>query len=68
MEESDIPALSAMMRTEWEDELAKNGLGHVPPKEPVDEDAARNGVTCPACGTTAPLDSGECSDCGLYLG
>lgn len=63
MEESDVPKLAGMLRTEWEDELARDGLGYVQPKAgPAD------GVTCPACGTTAPLVDGACSDCGLMLG
>jgi hypothetical protein len=52
------------MRSQWEDELARNGLEFVQPKE---TSSAQGGVTCPACGTTAPLDDGACSDCGLTL-
>jgi len=53
------------MRSEWEDELARNGLGFVQPKV---ADATEGGVSCPACGTNAPLVEGACSDCGLTLG
>jgi len=56
------------MRSRWEEELARNGLGFVAPKPPETAAAAEGGVTCPACGTTAPLVDGACSDCGLMLG
>ncbi|MCU0662091.1 MAG: hypothetical protein MUC50_07165 [Myxococcota bacterium] len=53
-----------MLRSDWENELARSGLSPVRPKEAK----TQGGVTCPACGTTAPLVDGECSDCGLALG
>ncbi|MCP4603691.1 MAG: hypothetical protein GY847_24765 [Proteobacteria bacterium] len=57
-----------MMQTQWQDELARNGLAFVAPKPPQNETEVQNGITCPACGTTAPLVDGACSDCGLFLG
>ncbi|MBW2277444.1 MAG: hypothetical protein JRF63_08130 [Deltaproteobacteria bacterium] len=52
------------MRSEWEQELAREGL------VPIEAEAstAEGAVACPACGTTAPLIDGACSDCGLALG
>ena len=47
--------------------LAKEGLAPVVQNAPVGP-AADGSVTCPACGTTAPLANGECTDCGLVLG
>jgi hypothetical protein len=57
-----------MMRARWEEELARDGLGFVPPRPPESAACAEGAVTCPACGTTAPLVDGACSDCGLMLG
>lgn len=57
--------LAGLLRSDWEEELAKNGLTYTSPKQ---ASGAADGVTCPACGTTAPLDGGACSDCGLTLG
>ena len=57
-----------MMRNDWQQELKRSGLAFAPPKPPENEEAARHGVTCPACGTTAALVDGHCSDCGLFLG
>jgi hypothetical protein len=64
VEEADAPRLAQLLRSDWEEELARNGLTHVAPRLGA---ADANGVTCPACGTTAPLDDGACSDCGLML-
>jgi hypothetical protein len=53
-----------LLNREWQEELERNGL------TPVVSDTSPKGegVTCPACGTTAPLENGACSDCGLMLG
>jgi hypothetical protein len=53
------------MRREWEEDLARSGLAPVTPTSP--EAADGDGVTCPACGTTGPLENGACRDCGLTL-
>ena len=55
------------MQDRWSEQLAREGLTPAAPNAPVDPTAA-GGVTCPACGTTAPLVDGACSDCGLFLG
>ena len=52
------------MRSEWEQELEREGLAPVVAQAP----AAEGAVACPACGTNAPLIDGACSDCGLVLG
>ena len=54
----------ALQKRGWIEELEKSGLSFVQPKP----SASGDGVSCPACGTTAPLNDGACSDCGLYLG
>ncbi len=59
--------IAGLMRNEWEDELARNGLGFVRPRPPVDGVDDSDAMPCPACGTTAPLVKGACSDCGLML-
>ncbi|MCP4196252.1 MAG: hypothetical protein GY762_03800 [Proteobacteria bacterium] len=56
--------MSRLLRSEWEQELTRSGLQFVTPADA----GVTDGVTCPACGTTAPLESGACSDCGLVLG
>jgi hypothetical protein len=53
------------MRSEWEEDLARSGLAPVAPSPPAGDEAGA--VTCPACGTTAPLENGTCRDCGLTL-
>lgn len=55
--------VARVMRAEWEDSLALEGLDPVI-AEPVTADGD---PPCPACGTAAPLVSGACSDCGLQL-
>jgi hypothetical protein len=56
--------LAQLHQQQWKEELERNGLSFVEPKN----NPHKEGVTCPACGTTAPLNNGECSDCGLLLG
>jgi hypothetical protein len=58
-----VPKLAGLLRSDWEQELARSGLAYTAPKQGVE-----GGVNCPACGTTAPLEDGACSDCGLTLG
>lgn len=64
VEESDIPKVAALLETQWREELERNGLFLPEIKDAQDGE----GVTCPACGTTAPLDGNACSDCGLVIG
>jgi hypothetical protein len=58
VEEDELPNLAALMRGDWREALAREG---VDPVEAADD-------ACPACGTAAPLVDGACSDCGLHLG
>jgi hypothetical protein len=51
-----------MMRGEWHDTVAREGLPEVA------MDTSGEEPPCPACGTAAPLVDGACSDCGLALG
>jgi hypothetical protein len=52
------------LRSEWEQELVREGLAPVAAQQPTRAGA----VACPACGTNEPLVNGACSDCGLILG
>jgi len=63
-----MPKVYQLLQNRWSEELAREGLAPVLAKPPANEAAQRGGVTCPACGTTAPLVDGACSDCGLFLG
>jgi hypothetical protein len=56
--------VTKLLNRQWAEELEKSGLSFVPQEYKGDG----SGVTCPACGTTAPLEDGACSDCGLMLG
>jgi predicted RNA-binding Zn-ribbon protein involved in translation (DUF1610 family) len=51
------------MRSDWRDDLAREGLA---PVEVAVAEGAEH-LPCPACGTAAPLVDGACSDCGLQL-
>jgi len=46
-----------ILQGDWHDLLARDGA------KPID----LSGDACPACGCTAPLAAGACSDCGLQL-
>lgn len=69
--EGDVDKAQALMRDEWLEALKaegtlKDGLP-VAPSAPADAAADSDDLTCPACGTRAPLVEGACSDCGLQL-
>jgi hypothetical protein len=49
--------VAEIVRGDWRELLAREGAA------PVD----LSGDACPACGSTAALVSGACSDCGLQL-
>ncbi len=54
-----MPAIAALLASDWQDSLAREG---VPPVARADEAA------CPACGATDELTAdGECPGCGLVL-
>jgi hypothetical protein len=63
IEEHELPRLAHLVRSDWGDSLAREGLA------PVELAAVGDGehLPCPACGTAAPLVDGACSDCGLQL-
>ena len=61
--EDAIPKLAALLRDEWQDAFAREGLD--PVELAVAGDAEH--LPCPACGTAAPLADGACTDCGLQL-
>jgi len=63
VEEDVLPRLAQLLRSDWADHLAREGLAPVEPTAAADGDEP----PCPACGTAAPLVNGACSDCGLQL-
>lgn len=63
VEEGELPRLTALLRDDWHDGLAREGLA---PIEVAMADGAEH-PPCPACGTAAALADGACSDCGLQL-
>jgi hypothetical protein len=52
-----LPRVAELLRSDWGELLARDGAA------PID----LSGDACPACGCTAPLVEGACSDCGLQL-
>ena len=63
IQEDSMPQLQLLLRDEWQDQMAREGLE--PVKITIDEDSEH--LPCPACGTAAALVEGACSDCGLQL-
>jgi hypothetical protein len=63
VDEEDLPRLAELVRGDWSDGLAREGLS--PVELTIPEDAEH--LPCPACGTAAALVEGACSDCGLQL-
>lgn len=61
--EDSMPQLQLLLRDEWHDQVAREGLE--PVRITLDADAEH--LPCPACGTAAALVEGACSDCGLQL-
>ncbi|MFH2007040.1 MAG: hypothetical protein ABI333_10685 [bacterium] len=65
-----------LFRQEWAESMRRDGLASgaltfalAGDAEPLEEDEESDGVpACPACGSTEPLEDGECPDCGLFLG
>lgn len=55
--------MAQLVRGEWQDSLAREGLAPVTaaPTGPGEE------PPCPACGSTGALADGACLDCGLQL-
>ena len=68
---NDLERAQALMRDEWLEALKAEGTMTeglpIARAAPADVDEAGDDITCPACGTKAPLKEGACSDCGLQL-
>jgi hypothetical protein len=68
----DVERVQALMRDEWLEAVQAEGtlqaalpvVAAVPGAEAASDS---DDLTCPACGTKAPLVEGACSDCGLQL-
>lgn len=67
--EADLPRLGQLLRGDWHDHLAREGLTPVAAgtAELTTDDDADGEPPCPACGTAAALVDGACADCGLAL-
>ena len=63
--EDDLPRVGAVMKSRFEALIHKEGMGTFK-TDAIDVSAAE--VECPACGHKGALKSGECADCGLFLG
>jgi len=63
--EADLPAVSGLLRSEWQALIEREGTGAAG----LFGVEAREGEEppCPCCGTAAPLVEGACSECGLQL-
>jgi hypothetical protein len=64
----DVPRVARVLQDRWRTLALREGTidtQHPAIAAPAatDEDS----VSCPACGTVAPLEGGACADCGLQL-
>lgn len=59
----DVERVAHLLDQRWKTLLAREGTAD------IDDASAPEGEhpPCPACGTSAPLVAGACSDCGLQL-
>jgi len=57
--------VAQLLRSEWHDSVAREGLAPVAPVATVPELADE--PPCPACGVAAGLEAGACRECGLQL-
>ena len=61
----DVPRVARLLESRWRDLALREGT--------ITEERASGGseatieTPCPACGTSAPLVNGACTDCGLHL-
>lgn len=62
--EDALPALSELLRDDWNALLEREGVA---PVKLAPGDLVGDDPPCPACGTAAPLVGGACADCGLQL-
>lgn len=63
VEEAKLPELGELLRSDFSDELARQGLAPLALTMAADAEH----MPCPACGTAAALVEGACTDCGLQL-
>lgn len=61
----DVDLAKKAMEGQFSREVAKEGKGAFS-TEAID--LSNDTVLCPACGEQGPLNDGECSNCGLFLG
>jgi hypothetical protein len=67
VEEDDVPRVAEVLRGDWQDALAREGLSPTAVSAaPIDEDSDAE-PPCPACGHAGPLSDGACADCGLVV-
>ena len=69
----DLPRVTRLLQERWRQMMLREGTVSpddlIVPIMPMaaPPEAEGGDAPCPACGTTAPLVSGACSDCGLQL-
>jgi hypothetical protein len=61
----DVPRVASLLRDRWQALALREGI--VNPDHPSVARPTTDETSCPACGSTAPLAGGACSDCGLQL-
>jgi hypothetical protein len=67
IEQDELPRLSSLLRNDWHDDLAREGLAGVDLSVLNAAGEASDHLACPACGHAAALVEGACADCGLQL-
>jgi hypothetical protein len=67
----DVERVAHLLDQRWKNLLAREGTADIDevaaPATVEAADAEVEHAPCPACGTSAPLVAGACSDCGLQL-
>ena len=66
VEEDDVPRVAEVLRGDWQNALAREGLAPAVMAAPIDEDSDAE-PPCPACGHAGALVEGACADCGLVV-
>jgi hypothetical protein len=61
----DVPRVNHLVQERWRALALREGT--IEPSHPVVARPEADDPPCPACGTTAPLVGGACTDCGLQL-
>jgi hypothetical protein len=65
LREEDVPRLGQLLKDEWLEALAREGLGDG--LMALGTPSSGEALACPACGFAGPLVEGACGDCGLQL-